>query len=151
MPISTYLQSLREHVGTALLLVPAVTAIIHNEQGEVLMVYTTDEMWGTPGGAIDPGESAAEAVVREVREELGVEVVPRAVLAVFRQHIVYPHGDQMDYTSIAFRCDVVSGDLSPGDGEVLRWQWVTPDEVARQGVPIPIHVLRSDYDGPPAF
>jgi len=151
MPISNYLRELRSHVGTGLLLVPAVTGIIHNDAGEVLMVYSTDEFWGTPGGAIDPGETAAEAVVREIREELGVQVEPTALLAVYYLHVTYPHGDQVDYTSLAFRCRVVSGDISPVDGEILDWEWVAPAEVVARGVRIPEHVLHFDYSGPAAF
>lgn len=151
MPISDYLRELRGHVGTGLLLVPAVTAIIHNEAGEVLMVYSTDEFWGTPGGAIDPGETAAEAVVREIGEELGVEVEPTALLAVYRLPVTYAHGDQVDYTSLAFRCRILSGEIAPADGEILQWEWVSPAEVVARGVQIPKHVLHADYSGPAAF
>ncbi len=151
MPISDYLRELRNHVGTGLLLVPAVTAIIHNEAGQVLVVYSTDEFWGTPGGAIDPGETAAEAVVREIREELGVEVEPTYLLAVYHLPVTYPHGDRVDYTSLAFRCRIISGEVAPVDGEILQWEWVEPAEVVARGVQIPEHVLHADYTGPSAF
>lgn len=58
MPISEYLRELRSHVGTGLLLVPAVTAIIHNERGHVLMVYSTDEFLGHPGRRHRSGRNA---------------------------------------------------------------------------------------------
>ena len=151
MPISDYLMEIRSHVGASLLLMPAATGIIHDDLGRVLVVYTTNEMWGTPGGALDPGETPATAVVREMREELGIEVVPEALLAVVRQHLVYPHGDEVEYTSVAFRCRVVAGEITAADDEVLRWEWVEPAEVVRRGVPIPEHVLYADYSGPPAF
>lgn len=151
MAISEYLKELRSHVGARLLLMPAVTGIIHDDEGRVLLVYTTDDMWGTPGGAIDPGETPAIAVVRELREELGLEVEPVAVLAVYSRRLKYPHGDEVEYTSVAFRCRIVEGEIAPADDEVLRWEWVDPDEVVRRGVPIPAHVLAADYEGPPAF
>lgn len=151
MPISDYLRELRRHVGSSLVMMPAATAIIHNDDGDVLMVYSTDEFWGTPGGALDPGESSAQAIIREIREELGVEVVPERILAVYSVRISYPHGDVVDYTSVAFRCRIVSGELEAIDGEILEWEWVPPAEVVRRGIKIPENVLHANYDGPAAF
>lgn len=151
MPISDYLRELRRHIGSALVMMPAVTAIIHNEAGEVLVVFEGDGLWSTPGGALDPGESSAEAVVREIREELALDVEPERVLAVYTSPISYPNGDEVIYTAVAFRCKVVGGEISPADGEILDWEWVSPAEVAARGIPIPERVLHHDYDGPAAF
>lgn len=151
MPISDYLRELRRHVGSALLMMPAATAVIHNDEGNVLVVYSEDGFWGTPGGALDPGESAAEAIVREVREELGVEVEPERVLAVYSIRIKYPNDDEVAYTSTAFRCRLVSGEIEAADGEILDWEWVPPAEVVARGIPLPVHVLPADYEGPAAF
>ena len=151
MPISEYLRKLRRHVGTALVMMPAVTAVIHNEQGKILAVYSSDGFWGTPGGALDPGESSADAIVREVREELGVEVVPKRILAVYSIPLTYPNGDQVAYTAVAFRCEIVAGDLVAMDGEILEWEWLTPAEIVARGIPLPEHVLHADYDGPASF
>ncbi|MBB3059234.1 NUDIX hydrolase [Microbulbifer rhizosphaerae] len=48
-------------------------AVITNEVGEVLQLRATyaDKSWGLPGGALDPGETIHEALLRECREELG--------------------------------------------------------------------------------
>lgn len=48
-------------------------AVITNTQGEVLQLRATygEKSWGLPGGALDPGETIHEALVRECREELG--------------------------------------------------------------------------------
>lgn len=151
MAISDYLRELRKHVGSALVMMPAVTAIIHDAAGRVLMVYSTDEFWGTPGGALDPGETSGQAVVREIREELGVEIVPERILAVYSIPVTYPHGDEVEYTSVAFRCRIVAGELAARDGEILQWEWVEPAEVVRRGVPIQVHVLDREYNGPAAF
>ncbi|CAN0005843.1 unnamed protein product, partial [Sphacelaria rigidula] len=59
-----------------------------NEQQEVLLVKDKHEgaMWKFPGGLADLGEGIAEAVVREVREETGVEAEFRSVLTLRHQH-----------------------------------------------------------------
>lgn len=48
-------------------------AVLTNELGEVLQLRATyaDRNWGLPGGALDPGETIHEALLRECREELG--------------------------------------------------------------------------------
>ena len=57
--------------------------VLRTEDDEVLLcelVYKTD--WDLPGGVVDPGESPAACVVREVKEELGLDVTVQGLLAV---------------------------------------------------------------------
>ena len=53
-------------------------AVVRDTSGRVLLVLRANEpsrgMWSIPGGRIEPGESAAEAAAREVREETGLDV-----------------------------------------------------------------------------
>ncbi|MFC1634705.1 NUDIX hydrolase [Planctomycetota bacterium] len=59
----------------------AVGALIENDKGEYLLVQRIKTskfftgMWETPGGKLDPGESFADALVREAKEEIGLEIV----------------------------------------------------------------------------
>jgi 8-oxo-dGTP diphosphatase len=63
---------------TAATRIPCVGAVIRDDTGRLLMILRGHDpgrgLWSIPGGRIEPGESAEEAVVREVREETGVEV-----------------------------------------------------------------------------
>jgi ADP-ribose pyrophosphatase YjhB (NUDIX family) len=55
-------------------LVPSINVVVVNDAGEILMIRRTDnDNWAVPGGAIDLGESVAQAAVRETREESGIE------------------------------------------------------------------------------
>jgi 8-oxo-dGTP diphosphatase len=58
--------------------IPCVGAVIRDETGRLLMILRGHDpgrgLWSIPGGRIEPGETAEEAVVREVREETGLEV-----------------------------------------------------------------------------
>src|SRR3954464_2784836 len=55
-------------------LVPSVNVGVLNDRGELLLIHRTDnENWAMPGGAMDIGETIAEAGVRETREETGGE------------------------------------------------------------------------------
>ena len=114
MPISPYIKSLREKVGSDLLLLPAVTAVILDDQNRALLHRSSDDgRWYTIGGAIDPGEEPAPACAREVLEETGLVVIPRRIVAVGSSPIItYPNGDRCQYISTAFFCDVVEGKLT---------------------------------------
>ena len=57
--------------------------LLRNEAGEILLCQLTYKTeWDLPGGVVDPHESPAECVVREVEEELGVDVHVRRLVAV---------------------------------------------------------------------
>jgi 8-oxo-dGTP pyrophosphatase MutT (NUDIX family) len=64
---------------------PAARVLLIDSAGRVLMFRGFDpadpdrRYWFTVGGGLDPGETAAEGAVRELREETGLEVSPREV------------------------------------------------------------------------
>jgi ADP-ribose pyrophosphatase YjhB (NUDIX family) len=80
-----YFARLRECVGQALLLAPSAAACIRDERGRILLLRCSDgdNLWGFPGGAMELGECSAEAVVREVYKETGLEVEPVALIGVY--------------------------------------------------------------------
>ena len=72
--------------------------------------------WELPGGKIEPGEDPREAIIREIREELGCQVVVRTELA--------PHEHQYpDFAIrlIPFICTLVEGDPRPLEHEEIIW------------------------------
>lgn len=66
----------------------AVGAIVTDAEGRILLVRE-DGRWLAPGGQVEPGETHAEALVREVREETGVEIVPDDPVAVTEVTVTY--------------------------------------------------------------
>src|SRR5580693_7928125 len=58
--------------------IPCVGAVINDDQGRLLLIKRGHEpgagLWSIPGGRIEPGETDAEALVREMREETGLAV-----------------------------------------------------------------------------
>jgi ADP-ribose pyrophosphatase YjhB (NUDIX family) len=54
-------------------IVPSVNVVVSNDKGDLLLIRRSDnDNWAVPGGAIDLGESLAEAAVRETKERAGL-------------------------------------------------------------------------------
>ena len=113
----------------------AACAIIFNAPGRVLLHRRTDNgRWALPGGAIEIGETADQAVVREVREETGYEVEVLRLVGVYSdpRHttIRYPDGNISSYVALAFACRVIGGSPALSD-ETSAVEWFDPQAPAR--------------------
>ncbi|MFJ6652671.1 NUDIX hydrolase [Microbacterium sp. NPDC091313] len=132
MPTPDFVLELRRHVGTRPLPLVGVTAVIERD-GAVLLGRRSDNGALTPiTGIVDPGEEPADAACREALEEAGVIV--RAVrLAWVHQipRVTYANGDQSDYLDLTFRCEHLSGDPEPVDGEMTEVGWYALDDALR--------------------
>ncbi len=94
--------------------VHAVGAIVFDERERVLLVKRgrppNQGRWSLPGGRVEPGESARDAVVREVREETGLGVLD--VLYLERFELI---GEGFAYDIDEYVCVVASGEPVAGD------------------------------------
>jgi 8-oxo-dGTP pyrophosphatase MutT (NUDIX family) len=123
--VTDYIRWIRARVGHEPILLNFAGAIIADGQGRVLLQRRGDrDMWGLPGGALELGESAAEAVIREVREETGLEVRVERLVGVYTKYFdTYPNGDQAQTIVFAFACSVVGGGLHVDGGETLELRY----------------------------
>lgn len=102
--------------------VDVVAAVIERPDGSFLLAQRPPGKvyagwWEFPGGKIETGEPAARALARELREELGIEVL-RAYPWVTRVHI-YEHATVMLHF---YRVVEWSGEPAPREGQALLWQ-----------------------------
>lgn len=135
MPMSSYMRRLRECWGQSRLLVPSVAGVVRDDDNRVLLVQQRETgEWSTPGGAIELADTPANAVVREVWEETGLLVRPARLFAVYGGPnfvVRYSNGDETQYISAMFECEIVSGELRADGDEVERAQFWSLAEARR--------------------
>lgn len=110
----------------------ANAAFIVNERGELLVTRRNREpakgMLDLPGGFADAGETAEEGVVREVKEETGLEVTSAQYL--FSLPNVYHYGD-MDIPTLDlfYRCEVADLSVLHAADDAGECMWMKPEEI----------------------
>lgn len=152
MPMSPYYRGLRAQVGSELLLVPAVAAVLRDERGRVLVQRTHDGGWSLPAGAIEPGEAPAQAVAREVHEETGLQVRVNRVLGVVGGaacRVSYPNGDRVEYVVTIFECTRIAGEMVHSNEETATLEWFPLDRIPTLAFPYPAPVIAGS--GPDAY
>jgi 8-oxo-dGTP pyrophosphatase MutT (NUDIX family) len=109
-------------------------AIIRDGDGRVLISRRSDSGWfNLPGGGVEPYESAAEGLIREVREETGLEVAVGRLIGLYAK----PQKHEMVLT---FAAHVTGGALQPSDEADLH-EWVAPDRLSQRQI-LPKHLER---------
>jgi ADP-ribose pyrophosphatase YjhB (NUDIX family) len=94
----------------------------------LLVKESSDRRWSLPGGWADIGHSPREVVVKEVKEETGLDIIPRALLAVFDKRL-HPHPPQTEYVyKMVIHCEATSSTLIKGF-DILDAQYFEVDNL----------------------
>ncbi|MGP7998082.1 MAG: NUDIX hydrolase [Streptosporangiaceae bacterium] len=113
--------------------IPCVGAIIKDQAGRLLLIKRGHApqagRWSLPGGRVEPGETDQQAVVREIREETGLEV--RCDQLVGSVERPWPPDAVMEIRDYA--ATVTGGTLAPGD-DAAEARWVSPEGL--DGLPL---------------
>ena len=110
--------------------VRCVGAIVHDAGGRLLVIRRGHPpgagLWSLPGGRAEPGESDEAAVVRELAEETGLNVVPGPLVG----SVDRPGPDGTTYDIRDYAATVTGGTLRAGD-DASEARWVTAGELRR--------------------
>lgn len=131
-----YIKSLRDNVGNIPLILNFSAACILDKQGRLLLQKRGDTScfneWGLPGGAWEFGESAEEALRREVREETGLEIKVNRLIGVYSKYFSeYDNGDKSQTSVILFECNPMSENLIIDGKETLELKYFEPNKLPK--------------------
>ncbi|PLS30540.1 ADP-ribose pyrophosphatase [Bifidobacterium margollesii] len=135
MATPQFILDLRKKIGHDPLWLIGVSAYVEDADGRVLLGRRSDTgEWAMVYGINEPGEEPAVTVIREVKEETGVDCVPTELVSVksSASMIRYANGDQAMYMDHLFVCRLADGGNSQpfvGDDESLNVGWFSPDDL----------------------
>lgn len=119
---------------------PVCCAIMTRAESEILLVgnnYNPGQplFWNLPGGVVEPGEDLRHAVIREVFEETGLEVLQVGPLAWIAQ--IYNGADRPGFLVFAFEASAWRGDitLDHEEGRVRRAEFAPYAEACKRVTP----------------
>jgi len=132
--ISEHVARLRAVIGHDLILVPSVSVLPTDQAGRLLLVRHVGhhDGWAVLGGAVEVGESPAQAAVRETREEIGVEVRLVRLLDVLggpEYEVRYPNGDRTAYVTAVYEAGIIDGCPIADGAEVGDVAWFAPRQL----------------------
>lgn len=98
----------------------SVAGLVTNANNEILMIKSPRRGWEYPGGMVEPGETLQEALIREIKEETGVDVEITGFIGICKNI-------EKDIVNIDFSCKYVKGELLTSD-ESIEVRWVKRHE-----------------------
>jgi 8-oxo-dGTP diphosphatase len=97
------------------------TAIIPYPQNKILLIKRSTPpfvgYWALPGGRVDPGETVEQTIVREVKEETGLDVTVVSKIGEYHEQGVQS-GFEYDYYPACFLVKVVGGEIKKQESEI---------------------------------
>ena len=108
------------------------TAIITYPQNKILLIKRSTPpfvgYWALPGGRLDPGETVEETIVREVKEETGLDVAVVKKLGEYHEQGVQG-GFEYDYYPACFLVKVMGGEIKRQESEIEEIKHFSLDAV----------------------
>ena len=123
-----------------------VGALVKGPSGRILIVKTTKwrGTWGVPGGKVDWGETLEAALIREFREEVGLDLM-EVSFALLQEAVIDPQFCQeAHFVMINYYAFSQSETVTPNE-EIEEWAWVTPQEALNYPLNSYTKILVQDY------
>jgi len=123
--MDNYIKKIRTKLGHQKFIHPAARIIIENEVGEILMIKRADNNnWGIPAGSLEEGETIKDCIIREVKEETGLQIIDCQVIGISsnpeKETVTYPNEDVIQYFTIEFYSNNWSGSIQNFDKKEVK-------------------------------
>lgn len=93
----------------------AVGGFVENEQEQVLLVKTQHDGWVFPGGQVEAGENLMDALIREIKEESGIDTAVLSLIGIYSNTGTYTWHDGVTEVPtkvmLDFSCKALGGQL----------------------------------------
>lgn len=148
-----YIRQLRARIGNMKIVIPGVRGLLFDDDGRLLLQKRGDFLnWGLPAGVVDVGDSALEALRREVQEETGIEVLRAAPFGLYsdpKYSVTYPNGDEVQTFTVAFLVREWSGTLEVDGVEAIDAGFFSLDDLPKPLYPIHVETIEDyrSFDG----
>ena len=125
--LGTYQQYFKTHIV-------ATGGLIKNEKNEILLVKNPRKGWEFPGGIVEQGETVPQGLIREIKEESGVDVEIINIIGIYsntKKKKGYNGVEEIPtIVNIDFICKYISGDLTKSD-ESSEVKWFSKEEALK--------------------
>ena len=124
-----YIQSIRPKLGHQKIILNCAGAVVEQD-GKLLLQRRSDNgAWGLPGGILELDETYAQAAIREVLEETGLNVRLTSFLGIYHNpDMIWSNGDRAHTIGAYFAAEVTGGALR-ADEESLELRFFAADEL----------------------
>jgi len=92
------------------------------KDGKILLIRRMNEpfkgMWALPGGIVEENETIEQCIVREAKEETGLEIQPEKFIGIYSE----PLRDPRKVITVVYACNIINGNPKAGsDAEDIKW------------------------------
>ena len=118
-----------------------VFGIIFNEKMEVLLCHRTDyDLWNLPGGRLEDGEAPWGGVIREIKEETGLDAKILKLVGIYNK-------SDKNEIAFSFLCEVVNGSVAVND-EADKIQYFAFNDLPKNTVPKQVERIKDVLENP---
>ena len=138
-----YTLNLRKKVGHDPIFMPASGCGIIKDNKILLQKRTDNGTWAVHGGALELGETFLDAVKREVKEELGIDIINPVFINTYsgeNMHFFYPNNDEVYVVASFYLVTEYIGEINVDPNEVAEVKWFDIDK-------LPSNLNKPDIEG----